>query len=102
MRRMNGLDRMFLFVESERIPMDLIGMFILDPSTAPDGAHDFQRVRAELAARVTRVPLFTSRPIYAPFAAGHESWLTVGELDIDHHLKHVGVPAPEISVRCAN
>lgn len=94
MRRMNGLDRMFLFVESERIPMDLIGMFILDPSTAPDGAHDFQRVRAELAARVTRVPLFTSRPIYAPFAAGHESWLTVGELDIDHHLKHVGVPAP--------
>jgi diacylglycerol O-acyltransferase / wax synthase len=94
MRRMNGLDRMFLFVESERLPMDLIGIFILDPSTAPDLAHDFQRVRAELAARITRVPLFTSRPIYAPFAAGHERWLTVDEFDIDHHLKHVGVPAP--------
>ena len=94
MRRMNGLDRMFLFVESEKIPMDLIGIFLLDPSTAPDGVHDFQRVRAELAARITRVPLFTSRPVFAPFAAGHESWLTVGDFDIDHHLKHVGVPAP--------
>lgn len=93
MKQMNGLDRMFLAVESDRLPMDLIGIFILDPSTAPDGSHDFERVRAELAARLTRVPLFTNRPLEAPLGRGPELWMTQ-EFDIDYHLKHVGVPAP--------
>ena len=47
MKPMSGLSRMFINIESERLPMDFIGIFLLDPSTAPDG-HDYHRVRAQL------------------------------------------------------
>jgi diacylglycerol O-acyltransferase / wax synthase len=94
MRRMSGLDRMMLHIESEHIPMDLVGIFILDPSTAPGASHSFERVRAELAARLPGVTVFTSRPIAAPLGAGHDQWLDDPNFDIDYHIRHVGVPAP--------
>jgi WS/DGAT/MGAT family acyltransferase len=100
MKQMNGLDRMFINVESPRLPMDVVGIFVLDPSTAP-GRHDYQRVRAELSDRLPRIPVFTRRPIMAPFAAGHEHWVVDPNFSIDHHLKHLGVPAPyDLSALC--
>ncbi|MET0317324.1 MAG: wax ester/triacylglycerol synthase domain-containing protein, partial [Rhodococcus fascians] len=97
---MNGLDRMFLNVESDRLPMDMFGILMLDPSTAPDG-HDYQRFRAEIAARFPRIPVFTRRPVTAPFAAGHEHWIVDPEFSIDRHLKHIGAPAPyDLSALC--
>jgi len=74
--------------------MDLIGILLLDPSTAPDGSHDYRRVRAELAARMPRFPVFASRPIEAPLGAGHEHWVVDPDFDIDYHVKHIGAPAP--------
>ncbi|MET0703170.1 MAG: wax ester/triacylglycerol synthase family O-acyltransferase [Mycobacterium sp.] len=97
---MNGLDRMFLNVESDRLPMDMFGILMLDPSTAPDG-HDYQRFRAELSARIPRVPVFTRRPVTAPFGAGHEHWVIDPDFSVDRHLKHLGVPAPyDLSALC--
>ncbi len=49
MKAMSGLDRILLNVESEQQPMDGAGIFLLDPSTAPD-RHDYSRVKAELSA----------------------------------------------------
>jgi wax ester synthase-like acyl-CoA acyltransferase family protein len=68
-KAMNGLDRMFMNIESGRMPMDFMGIFILDPSTS-GGGHDFDRVRTELAARLPAVPVFTHRLVSAPFGAG--------------------------------
>jgi diacylglycerol O-acyltransferase len=97
---MNGLDRMFLNVESDRIPMDMFGILLLDPSTAP-GGHNFQRFRAELAARLPRIPVFTRRPVHAPFGVGHEHWVVDPHFSIDRHLIHLGAPAPgDLSAVC--
>jgi diacylglycerol O-acyltransferase / wax synthase len=93
MRQMNGLDRMFLNVETDRLPMDMFGILILDPSTAPD-KHDFARFRAEMAARLPKVPVFTRRAVSAPLGAGHEHWIVDPDFTIDRHLKHLGAPAP--------
>ena len=73
---------------------------MLDPSTAP-GGHDYQRVRAQLAARIPGIAVFTRRAIAAPLAAGHERWVTDPDFSIDRHLKHVGAPAPyDLSALC--
>lgn len=93
MKQMNGLDRMFINVESDRLPMDMFGILMLDPSTAPDG-HDFARFRAEMAARLPKIPVFTRRAVSAPFGAGYEHWLVDPKFTIDRHLKHLGAPAP--------
>jgi diacylglycerol O-acyltransferase / wax synthase len=93
MKQMNGLDRMFINVETDRLPMDMFGILMLDPSTAPDG-HDFARFRAEMAARLPKVPVFTRRVVSAPFGAGHEHWIVDPDFTIDRHLKHLGAPAP--------
>ncbi len=100
MEPMSGLSRMFINIESERLPMDFVGLFLLDPSTAPDG-HDYRRVRAQLAARIPRIAVFTRRAIAAPFAAGHERWVTDPDFSIDRHLQHLGAPAPhDLSALC--
>lgn len=100
MKAMSGLDRLLLNVESEQQPMDGAGIFLLDPSTAPD-RHDYSRVKAELSARIPRIPVFTRRRVAAPFGAGHEQWVTDPDFSIDRHLKHVGAPAPhDLSALC--
>ncbi|MDM3973427.1 wax ester/triacylglycerol synthase family O-acyltransferase [Mycobacterium marseillense] len=97
---MNGLDRMFINVETARLPMDMFGILMLDPSTAPDG-HDFARFRAEMAARLPKIPVFTRRAVSAPFGAGHEHWIVDPDFAIDRHLKHLGAPAPyDLSALC--
>jgi diacylglycerol O-acyltransferase len=93
MKQMNGLDRMFINVETDRLPMDMFGILMLDPATAPDG-HDFARFRAEMAARLPKIPVFTRRAVSAPFGAGHEHWIVDPKFNIDRHLKHLGAPAP--------
>jgi diacylglycerol O-acyltransferase len=93
MKQMNGLDRMFINVETDRLPMDMFGILTLDPSTAPDG-HDFARFRAEMAARLPKIPVFTRRAVSAPYGAGHEHWIVDPKFTIDRHLKHLGAPAP--------
>jgi diacylglycerol O-acyltransferase len=100
METMSGLNRMFVNVESDRFPVDFVGIFLLDPSTAP-GGHDYQRVRAELAARIPTIPVFTRRCVAAPFGAGHQQWVTEPNFSIDRHLKHLGAPAPyDLSALC--
>jgi diacylglycerol O-acyltransferase len=100
MKHMNGLDRLFLNVETDKLPMDVFGILLLDPSTAPDG-HDFARFRDEMAARLPRVPMFTRRAVSAPFGAGHEHWIVDPTFTIDRHLKHLGAPAPhDLSALC--
>ena len=93
MQQMSGLDRMFINIESDRLPMDMVVILLLDPSTAPDD-HNYDRVRAEVAARVTRIPVFTRRLVMAPFGAGHEHWVVDPDFSIDRHLNHIGAPAP--------
>jgi WS/DGAT/MGAT family acyltransferase len=100
MKQMNGLDRLFLNVETGKLPMDVFGILLLDPSTAPDG-HDFVRFRDEMADRLPRVPMFTRRAVSAPFRAGHEHWIVDPHFSIDRHLKHLGAPAPhDLSALC--
>ncbi|TVS90090.1 wax ester/triacylglycerol synthase family O-acyltransferase [Mycobacterium helveticum] len=100
MKQMNGLDRMFINVETARLPMDMFGILMLDPSTAPDG-HDFARFRTEMAARLPKIPVFTRRAVSAPFGAGHEHWIVDPNFTIDRHLKHLGAPAPyDLSALC--
>jgi WS/DGAT/MGAT family acyltransferase len=93
MKQMNGLDRMFMNVETDRLQMDMFGILMLDPSTAPD-EHDFARFRAEMAARLPKIPVFTRRAVSAPLGAGHEHWIVDPDFTIDRHLKHLGAPAP--------
>ncbi|MFE9322608.1 wax ester/triacylglycerol synthase family O-acyltransferase [Nocardia sp. NPDC052278] len=91
MKTASGWDRMFLSAESDRVPMDNVGILILNPSTAPD-RHDFDRVRAELAARLPRLSAFTKMPVEVPLAIGPEQWATDPNFNIDRHLTRIVAP----------
>ena len=93
MEQMTGIDRMFLGLESSKTPMDGVAIFVLDPSTSPD-RHDFERVRAELAVRVPRIPVLVNRPVTVPFSAGPERWIVDPDFSLDNHVHRVGAPAP--------
>lgn len=93
MEPLSGIDRAYLGLETSDVPADFLNIIVLDPSTAPD-RHDFERFRAEAAARVPTVTTLTRRLVSAPLAAAPEQWVTDPDFDIDRHLHRVACPAP--------
>ena len=93
MKVMSGLDRRFMGMESEWCLMDNVGIFVLDPTTAPD-RHDFDRVRTDLAASMPRVPAFVRRPVEVPNGLGPPCWAVDPDFSIENHVHRIAAPSP--------
>jgi diacylglycerol O-acyltransferase / wax synthase len=90
---LTSLELLFLGVEHEHYPMDSVGIFLLDPSEVGKD-FGFDRVRAELAARVGALTVFTRRVVTGPLGLSGAQWVTDPDFNIDHHVHRVAVPAP--------
>ena len=93
MKRMGGVDAMFLGMESPRAYMHTFKIAILDPSTHADG-WCFQRYQERLRRRLHRIPLFRWRYLPAPLGLGHPLWVADPDFYLGYHLRRVACPAP--------
>jgi WS/DGAT/MGAT family acyltransferase len=90
---MNGLDALFLYLESAETPMHVGSMHLFEPP--PGGADDFvERVRAHLAARLDSADVFTRRLAPMPLGLANPAWVRADEVDLDHHVRRLRLPAP--------
>jgi WS/DGAT/MGAT family acyltransferase len=90
---MNGLDALFLYLESPETPMHVGSMHLFEPP--PGGARDFfERVRAHLAARLDSAEVFTRRLAPMPLGIANPAWVRAEEIDLDHHLRRLRLPPP--------
>jgi len=93
MQRLTGLDAAFLALETPSTHMHVVGVAIVDPSTAPPGPYH-ERVRALLQARLHLVPPLRRRLVEVPFGLHIPVWIEDPDFDLDYHVRRAALPAP--------
>ncbi|WJG10213.1 wax ester/triacylglycerol synthase family O-acyltransferase [Aliiglaciecola sp. LCG003] len=88
MEALSGLDASFLFLETEKIPMHIGGVAILE------GSMKFQDFFDYIQQRVHLVPKLRQKLVYAPLNLDQPSWVEDPEFDLHHHIRHTKLPAP--------
>jgi diacylglycerol O-acyltransferase / wax synthase len=93
MQRLSGLDASFLYLETPSQPLHVCSILELDTSTMP-GGYSFERVRDQLAARITSIPELRQKLTDNPLNLDHPAWVEDDAFDIDRHLHRIAVPPP--------
>ncbi|MFM8600329.1 MAG: WS/DGAT/MGAT family O-acyltransferase [Mycobacterium sp.] len=93
MQRLSGLDASFLYLETSTQPLHVCSVLELQTATIP-GGYSFDRLRDELAVRITAIPTFRERLANSFLNLDHPVWVEDTEFDVDRHLHRIGLPAP--------
>lgn len=94
MKPVRLLDAAFLHAETAATPMHVGALFLLDPPPGRQRQPFFERVRATIAARLGASEVFTRRLACMPLQLANPMWVTTGEVDLDHHVRHSLLPRP--------
>ena len=93
MQRLSGIDAMFLYMETPTNHMHVTGVFLLDPSAAPEG-FSFDQVRDMVGRRLHRAPPFRRRLVEVPLRLAHPLWIEDPDFDLDYHVRRACLPSP--------
>lgn len=93
MRRLSGLDATFLWAETPTAHMHVVGVMVLDPSTAPE-PFTAESVRSLILRRLDRLPAFRRKLLPIPFNLHYPMWMEDPDLDIDYHVRRIAVAKP--------
>jgi WS/DGAT/MGAT family acyltransferase len=90
---MNGLDALFLYLESPETPMHIGSMHLFELPT--DWQGDFAAaVRHHIASRLDLADVFTRRIARMPLGIANPAWVRAAEIDMDHHVRRLRLPEP--------
>ena len=93
MQRLSGLDASFLYLETSTQPLHVCSVLELDTSTIP-GGYSFEKLRDELALRITAIPTFREKLANSFLNLDHPVWVEDDEFHLERHVHRIGLPAP--------
>ena len=93
-KQLSGLDSMFLYLESSKIPMEVSSLHIYDPSSAPNGIVRFKEILATFDNRIENARIFRRKIRELPFSIDHPYWVDDENFDIEYHVRHIALPKP--------
>lgn len=92
MKRLSGMDAMFLSMEGTAWPQHTVGLMILDPSAAPGFGYD--TLRMHLQSRLPYLPQFRRRIQEVPLQLDRPVWVDDAGFSLDAHVHRAALPSP--------
>ncbi len=94
MSQLSPLDGVFLSMETPETPSTIGGLAILDPTTHPEEAFDFDCFLDFTAERLALCPRFSWKVKEVPFGLDEPYWMEDEELDLRKHIHRAALPSP--------
>ncbi len=92
MRQLQPMDAFMYYLESPRTPFHISALTVHEPS--PTGAVTRERVIDLMNQRLHLAPTFRQRLVTVPLGLDHPYWIDDASFDIEHHVRHIGLPRP--------
>ena len=89
--RVSASDVLFLAEESNRSPLHVATVAILDPGTA---GFDYQTLVDLINERISFVPRYRQRLVSAPTPLARPVWIDDEDFDLTYHVRRSAVPRP--------
>ncbi len=100
MLQLSGLDTAFLNMET-RTTFGHVATLMLFDAAGFRGSSPFAATRSHFEACARRLPPLYRRLVEVPFGLDRPYWIDEGEVDIDFHVRHIGVPPPGTTAQLA-
>lgn len=84
----SGMDATFLYAETDRSPMHVGSVAIIE------GSLEFKTFKSLLLSRIHQMPTLRRRLMFVPMSIDHPYWVDDPNFNIDMHLQHVALPKP--------
>lgn len=94
LRRVDPLDSAFITLEVPSAPLHIGVILELEPTDDLDPAERFEKIKADVAARVHEVPVLTRRILRTPFDLAWPVYADDPAFDVDAHVLRRAVPSP--------
>ncbi len=92
--QLNGLDAVFLFLESKRTPMNVGGLYIYDPGTTQNGDLTFKDAVAYVSGRTHLAKPFRKKLSRVPFSLDFPYWIEDEEFSAERHFEYYALRPP--------
>ena len=93
MKPLGGIDASFLYMETPQTPMHVAGLSIVELPRGFKG-NFYEVYKRHIAERLHLFPVLKKKIVPVPWDIDHPIWVDDDELDIDYHVRHLGLPEP--------
>ncbi|OBB55895.1 diacylglycerol O-acyltransferase [Mycobacterium sp. 852013-51886_SCH5428379] len=97
MKRLNGMDAMLLYSETENLHTHTLKVAIVDATNFADTyghPYSFDDFRRTIARRLHLLDPLRYRLVDIPFRLHHPMWMENCDVDLDYHVRRVPIPSP--------
>ena len=93
MKQLGGMDASFLYMETPQTPMHVAGLSIIELPPGFKGSF-YDTYKAHIAGRLHLFPVLLKKIVQVPWDIDHPLWVDDDEIDLDYHIRHLGLPKP--------